>query len=158
MGHAWSGHVIFKRISTDISIPSTTEKSASRRYWMPITLWSMLKMYLRMKPVGAWCAPCPAACPSRGWPSLGNSASAISAFLPPGRHRARLRGSVVERVLLDQIAHALVELRLRHRDQLVVLVRGEDEHVAAHLVVLLPAQLGAGDLVLPGLLRREVHT
>ena len=51
-GHACSGQVIFILIMTDMSMPRTTEKSASRRYWMPMTLWSMLKMYLRMKFVG----------------------------------------------------------------------------------------------------------
>src|SRR5215218_3656447 len=125
MGHAWLGQVIFIRIRIDIAIPSTTEKSASRRYWMPMTLWSMLKMYLRMKPVGAWCAPCPAACApacsSAAWVSTVPSVSAISKLLgrprAPGRAGLGLwgRGLVVERVLLDQFAHALVELRLRHR-------------------------------------------
>jgi len=38
-------------------MPTKTENSASRKYWMPITLWSVLKMYLRTNPVGAsWTA------------------------------------------------------------------------------------------------------
>ena len=44
------------RINTDMTMPTSTAAIASRMYWMPMTLWSRLKMYLRMNPVGAWCA------------------------------------------------------------------------------------------------------
>ncbi len=79
------GHVSLIRINTDMTSPIKTEKSASRRYWMPMTLWSMLKMYFRMKPVGGpwwWMGPpCASSCSSwvSSWPNV--STSAISQLL-----------------------------------------------------------------------------
>ena len=40
-------------MNTDSAIPTNTAISARNQYWMPMTLWSRLKMYLRMKPCGA---------------------------------------------------------------------------------------------------------
>src|SRR5574341_1533659 len=37
------------RISRDSVIPTRVENKASNRYWMPMTLWSRLRMYLPMK-------------------------------------------------------------------------------------------------------------
>src|SRR5580658_5949338 len=59
------GHIRWKRISTESTMPMTTAVSASRKYWMPMTLWSTLKMYFRMKPLGSAIGACtvdPPAC------------------------------------------------------------------------------------------------
>ena len=55
MGQFVPGQLRFKRIRIDIAIPTTTAVRASMMYWMPITLWSRLKMYLRMKLFGGSC-------------------------------------------------------------------------------------------------------
>ena len=55
MGQFVPGHDRLSRMSSDMAIPTSTAASASMMYWMPMTLWSRLKMYLRMKPVGAGC-------------------------------------------------------------------------------------------------------
>ena len=52
-GRCMLGHTRCSRISTESTMPTSTAVSASRKYWMPITLWSTLKIYFRMKPVGA---------------------------------------------------------------------------------------------------------
>ena len=49
-----AGQTRWMRINNDRAMPTNTEKSARNQYWMPMTLWSMLKTYLRMKPVGGW--------------------------------------------------------------------------------------------------------
>src|SRR5262249_18465586 len=49
------------RISSDNAIPTSTAARARNQYWIPITLWSRLKTYFRMKLVGAACA-CACAC------------------------------------------------------------------------------------------------
>jgi hypothetical protein len=49
------GHDKFSRMRSDMAIPTTTAARASMMYWIPMTLWSILKMYLRMKLVGAGC-------------------------------------------------------------------------------------------------------
>src|SRR5438045_1310428 len=46
---------------SDRVMPRNTENRARNQYWIPITLWSRLKIYFRMNPVGAWCAVCAAA-------------------------------------------------------------------------------------------------
>src|SRR5580693_1366737 len=46
-------------------MPMTTAVSASRKYWMPMTLWSTLKIYFRTKPLGSAIGACtvdPPAC------------------------------------------------------------------------------------------------
>ena len=55
------------RISTERVMPRKTAKSARQKYWMPMTLWSWLKIYFQMKPSGAlWTcavvAPCVVIC------------------------------------------------------------------------------------------------
>ena len=47
------GQTKWMRISSDSNMPTKTADSARKKYWIPITLWSRLKIYLRMNPCGA---------------------------------------------------------------------------------------------------------
>src|SRR5690242_13867848 len=50
------GHTRWIRINSDKNIPVNTATSARKKYWIPITLWSRLKIHFRIKPCGAACA------------------------------------------------------------------------------------------------------
>ena len=46
------GQARWMRISSERNIPTKTESTANKMYWMPMILWSRLKMYFQMKAVG----------------------------------------------------------------------------------------------------------
>src|SRR5207245_11617531 len=46
------GQARWMRISSERNIPTKTESTANKMYWMPMILWSKLKMYFQMKAVG----------------------------------------------------------------------------------------------------------
>src|SRR5580693_8503809 len=88
---------------------------------MPMTLWSRLKIYLRIKPVGGWWWP-PLSCVTIEW-LLESLKSVGDACL------------LLQRRFL--IAYPLIVIRLRN-----------DIKEAAHAVVTQATQLGAGNFIL----------
>src|SRR5712692_7394314 len=103
-GTFMAGHARWMRMYTDKPMATNTENSASRKYWMPMTLWSLLKMYFQMKPSGwAWWAA-PAAC------------VLIASLLQPGNLSCLFAGLFVGQPLikfglrhhLEDGAHAVV--------------------------------------------------
>ncbi len=63
-GKCAAGHTRWKRIRSERTMPIVTAASARKKYCRPTTLWSVLKMQRRRKPVGRFqrCAHWAAAC------------------------------------------------------------------------------------------------
>src|ERR1700691_1397138 len=135
------GHTRWKRISSESTMSTTTAVSASRKYWMPMTLWSTLKIYFRMKPLGSAIGACtvdPPACACelmRGLLGIGSGSL-------DGSSNESWTRSLARRLLLEEC----VVIRVRDHVQITV-----------HARMAQAAELRANHFVLSNHGRREVQ-
>src|SRR5580693_7811617 len=140
------GHTRWKRISSDSTMPTTTAVSASRKYWMPMTLWSTLKIYFRMKPLGSAIGACtvdPPACACelmRGLLGIGSGLLGVSR-----------NESWVESFWVRSLARRLL------LEECVVVRVGDYVQITVHAGMAQAAELRADYFVLANRIRSEVE-
>src|SRR5262245_11619895 len=120
-----------------INPPRSSMIRPVNRNWIPMTLWSVEKMYLRTKP-SSWCSCEVCTVPGGSMPSgfaawAGACACVLMDFLGALRSVGRVQGGALG------------------GEPRVELVPGQDVDLAGHLVVAPPAQLGADEVVGAGL-------
>src|SRR5262245_23051574 len=120
-----------------ISPPNKSITRPVNRNCSPMTLWSVEKMYLRMKP-SSWCS-CVV------WTVPGGS-------MPSGR--AGCAGAWARVLLIVRSFRGVQGLALGGEPGVELVLR-EDVDLAGHLVVTPAAQLGADQVVVAGLGRLE---